>query len=153
MHDQERGLEVAQILDRYIGGEGYRAFQKMYSVPRDAYVHEAGVHLFRRNRYLERAISEEEKQPTFYMVALRENQILEKYFPMAIKNSSHSWTDEFRAIVESHALQNQEYVSYVSWDLITRFSERQVVFTFAIAIAAFLMLGTYLGRQQRSTTE
>ena len=152
MHDQERGLEVAQILDQYIGGEGYRAFQKMYSVPRDAYVHEAGVHLFRRNRYLDRAISEEEKQPTMYMVALRENQILEKYFPMAIKNSGHSWTDEFRAMVDSHALKNQEYVSYVSWDLITRFSEKQVVFAFAIAIAVFLMLGTYLGRQQRSST-
>ena len=146
--DQERGVEVAQILDQYIGGEGYGAFQKMYSVPRDPYAHEAGVHLFRRNRYIERVLSEETKQGAFYHVALRENQILEKYFPTAIKNSSHNWTSEFRTNVNNHALKDQEYVSYVSWDLVTRFSEGQIVFAFTAAIAAFLFLGTYVGRRE-----
>ena len=39
-NDHLRGEEVAQILDRYIRGEGYGSFQKACSVPRDAY---AGV--------------------------------------------------------------------------------------------------------------
>ena len=152
-YDQERGIEVAQILDRYIGGEGYRAFQKIYSVPRDAYAHEAGVHLFRRNRYLERATTEEEKRPALYTVALRENQILEKYFPLAIKNSGHNWAEEFRAEIDNRALKNQEYVSYVSWDLVTRYSERQVLFAFTIAIVTFLFLGMFLGERARPSPQ
>jgi len=145
-HDRERGVEVAQILDRYINSEGYDAFQNIYSVPRDAYVHEAGVHLFRRNRYLERATAEQEERPAHSTVALRENQILEKHFPTAIENSRHVWTPETRAYVNSYAADDQEYVSYVSWDLVTRFSERQVLPAFGVAIVAFLLLGAYLGR-------
>jgi hypothetical protein len=48
--DRKRGREVAKILNRYIRNGGYRKFQTTYSVVRDAYVHEAGVHLFRRIR-------------------------------------------------------------------------------------------------------
>jgi hypothetical protein len=149
-HDRERGAQVAQILDRYINSEGYDAFQNTYSVPRDAYVHEAGVHLFRRNRYLERATAEEGERPAHSTVALRENQILEKYFPTAMKNSRHVWTPETRALVNGYAVHDQEYVSYVSWDLITRFSERQVLLVFGVAMAAFLLLGAYLGRGARA---
>lgn len=145
-HDRRRGEDVARILDRYIGGEGYEAFLTAYSVHRDPYVHEAGVHLFRRNRYLEKARAEEEKRPDRTTVALRENQILEKYFPTTMENSRHRWTPDIRAYVEDHAAKDQEYISYVSWDLITRFSQRQVLLAFAMAIVAFLLLGAYLGR-------
>ena len=47
-----RGQAVAKILDEYINEDDYDRFQIIYSVPRDAYAHEAGVHLFRRNRRL-----------------------------------------------------------------------------------------------------
>ena len=75
--DRERGEEVAPILDRDISDEGYGVFLKVYSVLRDPYVHEAGVHLFRRNRYLERAIAEEENRSPHSAVAQKENQILD----------------------------------------------------------------------------
>ena len=85
-------------------------------------------------------------RPAHSTVALRENQILEKYFPAAMENSTHVWTPEIRTYVDGYAVKDQEYVSYVSWDLITRFSERQVLLAFAVAIVAFLLLGAYLGR-------
>ena len=144
--DRQRGVEVAPILDRYIGGEGYDAFQNIYSVPRDAYVHEAGVHLFRRNRYLERARTEEDKRAGHSTVALRENQILEKYFPTTMQHSKHRWAPEIRTYVDGYALKDEEYTSYVSWGLLTQFGERQALLAFAAAVVAFLSLGSYLGR-------
>ncbi len=144
--DRQRGVEVSLILDRYIGGEGYDAFQNIYSVPRDAYVHEAGVHLFRRNRYLERARAEEEDRPDHSTVALRENQILEKYFPTTMQHSKHRWAPEIHTYVDDHAIEDEEYTSFVSWDLVTRFGETEALFAFAAAIVAFLLLGAYLGR-------
>jgi hypothetical protein len=144
--DRQRGAELAEILDRYIGGEGYDAFLKAYSVPRDAYTHEAGVHLFRRNRYLERAMAKEEHRQAHSTVALRENQLLEKYFPTAIQRSSHAWTSDTREFVEGHAEDGEAYVSPVSSTLVTQFSERGVLLAFAVAIAALMLLGASLSR-------
>lgn len=144
-YDAERGIEAAQILDRYIGGVGYDAFLRTYSVRRDAYVHEAGVHLFRRNRYLERAQAEEVDRPHHSTVALREDQILEKYYPTLMQRSRHAWSPETRAYVEGYAEKDEQYTSYVSVVLVTRFSEGQMSLAFAAAIAAFLLLGAALG--------
>ncbi len=85
-NDHSRGKEVAQILDRYIGGEGYDSFLKACSVPRDAYAHEAGVHLFRRDYYFDKAKSHSKMKGVWYNIAFRENQILEKYFLLSCKN-------------------------------------------------------------------
>jgi hypothetical protein len=148
--DRERGEEVALILDRYIGeeGEGYDDFQRVYSVPRDAFVHEAGVHLFRRNRYLDRAHEEENDRPVHFMIALRENQILEKYLPTTMRHSTHRWAPETRAVVERHALEDEPYTSLVSWDLLTSYGEIHVVLAFAAAIVALLLLGAYSGKRE-----
>jgi len=145
-YDRERGSEVAEILDRYIGGKGYAAFLRTYSVPRDAYVHEAGVHLFRRNRHLERANVEEADRPGHAMVALRENRILEAFYSSAMAHSRHRWSEEARSYVDRHALDEDGYVSFVSRDLITQWSEGEVLLGFAAAIAAFLILGAGLER-------
>lgn len=115
---------------------------RTYSVRRDAYVHEAGVHLFRRNRYLERAQAEEVDRPLHSTVALRENQILEKYYPTLMQHSRHAWSAATRAYVQRYVVKDEEYTSYVSRGLATRFSEGQVL----LAFAAFLLLGAYLGR-------
>ena len=76
--DSQRGDEVAGILDEYLRGKGYRLFLSSFTVPRDAYAHEAGVHLFRRNRYFDRARKPGANQAEQYNVAYRENQILSR---------------------------------------------------------------------------
>ncbi len=149
--DQQRGVEVAGILDRYIRGIGYRDFQKIYTVPRDAYAHEAGVHLFRREFHLDRARENTPKQPRHYRIAYRENQILEKYFSTAINNSRHDWNGETEREVELNADKTVQYESAVSKGLITRLSQPQVLALF-IAVGALLgLLGVRLGRVGRST--
>ena len=151
MYDQQRGKEVAQILDRYIRGEGYGPFQKAYTVPKDAYAHEAGVHLFRREYHFDRA--REKGKGTHYNVALRENQILEKYFPTALRHSHHRWSPELTARVSDKAEREIVYESAVSAGLITRFSQSQVLYAFILGVVGFLLLGKHLSKEKSVSSE
>lgn len=146
-NDHLRGEEVAQILDRYIRGEGYGSFQKACSVPRDAYAHEAGVHLFRREHHFDKARSQEKGKRARYRIAFRENQILEKYYPTALQKSKHLWSPEILAEVSSKAHKKPGYESSVSAGVITRFSETQVFLGFVMVTVTFLLLGAYLNRE------
>jgi len=143
--DQERGAAVAKILDRYIRGEGYGPFQSVYTVPRDAYAHEAGVHLYRREYHFDRAREKIGRQAEHYNIAFRENQILEKYYTASLQNSSHHWNPEVALEVSSKALKTSAFESPVSADIITRFSERQVISLFMVAIVVLLILGFRTG--------
>ena len=148
--DQQRGSEVAITLDRYIRGEGYGPFQSIYTVVRDAYTHEAGVHLFRREYYIDRARESIDKQGTHYNIAYRENQILEKYFSKSISNSTHHWGEEVVLEVSSNALKTIPYESTVSAGIITRFNEWQIMSIFGISGFALLLTGAYLGGSRRA---
>jgi hypothetical protein len=147
--DQQRGAEVAEVLDRYIRGEGYGSFQSVYTIPRDAYTHEVGVHLFRREYHFDRARERNEKQAEHYNIAFRENQILEKYFTISLRKSKHHWSTEVALEVSSNALKKPAYESGVSAGIITRFSEWQVVSIAATTIFVLLLTGMYLGNSDR----
>jgi hypothetical protein len=149
--DLQRGEEVADILDRYIRGEGYKPFQSIYTVPRDAYAHEAGVHLFRRERHFDRAQVQSEKQDEHYDIAYKENLILSKYFTESLINSRHRWNEEIEHVVKNNSHKISEYESPVSAGIITRVSHRQVISLFLIAIFILLSLGFFIGRVSRTT--
>ena len=142
----ERGAEVAGILDRYIRGEGYRAFHARHSVIRDPYAHEAGVHLFRREYYIDRAREGGAIQAEHYLITFSENQILKKYFGNAIELSSHRWSPETEAEVSNGADKSRVYESAVSAGIITRLNAGQTLILFAAAIIALLVAGHRLQR-------
>ena len=147
-NDAERGRELAQAFDRYISDERFGEFQEIYSVPRDAYIHEAGIHLFRRNRYLDVATEKERRRFLHYNIAHRENQILEKYFPTGLGESSHVWTDETRGRVEFLADKEPKYESRVSRDLITRTSEARVLAGFGTGVVVLLGIAAFCYRRR-----
>jgi len=147
--DQQRGREVAKILDRSIHDDGYSQFMSIYTVVRDAYVHEAGVHLFRRKKYFDRAQKKSEKQGEYYSIALWENRILQKYFPTALNNSRHRWSPEMESEVTDNASKYPEYESAVSEGIITRFKEGQVMSIFAFAILLMVFIGARLSGFRR----
>ena len=146
-YDRERGLDAAEALDHYINDDRYEQFLTIYNVHRDAYVHEAGVHVFRRNKFVRFATFEESRRGENYDIAFRENRILEKYFPTALENSTHLRTPELRQTVEKNALKKPEFRSAVGSGLVTRFNEGQIVSGFVLAIAALLLLAAYCGRK------
>ena len=147
--DMDRGTAAAQILSDIHSDEDWQSFRTAFTVPRDPYVHEVGIHLFRRNRLLDMARDKEQpkrKRPEWYFVAQKENRILEQFFPQAINASSHRWTDETRREVEANADAWYEYRSPVSRNLITRFSRAQVTGGFTLAVVVVLLAGM-IGRR------
>ncbi|MBT8078603.1 MAG: VanZ family protein [Gammaproteobacteria bacterium] len=148
LNDAKRGEELAQAFDIYINDARFGEFQEVYSVPRDAYIHEAGIHLFRRNRYLEIATQEERRRFLHYNIAHRENQILEKYFPTGLNLSSHVWTDATKSTVAYLADKEPKYESRVSRDLITRASESQVLMSFGAGILILLGVAAFCYRRR-----
>jgi hypothetical protein len=151
-YDRLRGVEAASTVDEYISEEKYRLFLRIYSVPRDAYIHEIGVHLFRRNRYLTRAQTEQDEAPQHYNVAFRENQILDKYYPSTLRNSSHLWTEDMLVEIGTAADKETEYESRVSAGLITRLNERQAMTGLSLAILGSILLAAHFGRKSKSVT-
>ena len=147
--NQQRGAEVAGILDEYLRGKGYKRFLSSFTVPRDAYAHEAGVHLFRRNRYFDKAQNDSENQGK-YNIAYRENQILGKYFPESINGSGHRWSEEVELKVANHARETTRYESPVSAGIITRLSEKQVISLFSITILLMLVIGSFTGKHRKT---
>ena len=147
--NRERGSLVVETLDKFRGDEHWREVQRIHTVPRDPYLHEIGVHLFRRQRHL--ALARDSDRPTVkrresFFIALKENQILEKLYPKAIAASSHRWTDETRREVEANADAWYEYRSPVSRNLITRFTRAQVAGGFTLAVVVVLLAGM-IGRR------
>ena len=149
--DKQRGEEVARVLDKYIGGVGYRKFQSSYTVLRDAYTHEAGVHLFRRQFHLDRAREKNTKQNKHYRIAYRENQILKKYFPTAINSSRHHWNEETETEVKNGTDMTVGYESAVSKGLITKLGQNQVMAIFIVIILLFFVAGIRLRRENPET--
>ena len=148
--EQQRGTEVAHILDRYIRAEGYRAFLADHSVIRDPYAHEAGVHLFRREYYIDRAREGSDRQAEYYNITYRENQILKIYFGQSIGQSIHRWNDATEQEVVNHADKSLAYDSAVSANLITRMNVWQVLLVFATVIIALLGAGWRLNKVHRT---
>ena len=149
MLDDRRGAEVRSIVDEYISEARFREFLSAFSVTRDAYAHEAGVHLFRRNRYYARAQTEPSEAASHYNVALREQQFLERYFPATLRNSIHAWTPEIRAEVEAGADTSVRYETRVSEAVITRVTEQQMITGLSVIIVGLLALAAYFRRVAR----
>ena len=96
-------------------------------------------------------MTQEVRRNLHYNIALRENQILERYFPTGLGESNHVWGDVIRTHVDAHTEKMPNYESRVSRDLITRVSERQILSGFGIATFGLLALGIYLRRKGNST--
>ena len=127
----------------------------------DPFLHEARVHLFRRDRFLERAegIGETEadtRPPPEHedefqeqmTVAYRENQILERYFTGVLHESGLAWSAETLARVQAEVLPDYEYDSWVSRKVITGISEGQVLLLFVAAIVGVLAIGWIYVRER-----
>lgn len=148
--DRERGHEVAEILDRYLRGEGYRPFLDQYTVIRDAYVHEAGVHLYSREYHLDRAREGTANQAEHYLKACREHRILKKYFTNTNLLSKYRWDEATEAEVSAGADKSQAYESAVSKAIITRMNETQALLLSIALIAALILAGRHLSGSRRA---
>ena len=147
--DQRRAFEAAKILDRFQDEYSYPTFLSLYTPISDPFVHETRVHLFRRDRYYDTALElkdDQEEYARHLHAALRENQILEKYFKNTLQHSDYVWTEDKLAMDQSHLLQDEFYDSWVSRNLITRVREWQVVSLFIALILGLIVFYWYIER-------
>jgi len=149
--DCEQARETANILNRFQDRSSYQEFLKIYTPISDPFVHEARVHLFRRDVYFEAAAKyrNDPKRYAWHLtVAFRENQIMEKYFSNTLQHSAYIWSEDTLALARNHLLQEEIYDSGVSSSLITRVSEGQVASFFIVLILGLALVHWYLGKAQ-----
>jgi VanZ family protein len=157
-NDRLRGKEAAAILDRFKDGVTYGTFLRIYTPITDPFVHEARVHLFRRDKYFE-AAEKHRNDPAKYAecltIAFRENQIMEKYFTTTLHHSDYVWSEEQLGKARNNLLQDTIYESHVSLNLITRVSEAQMVLFFVFLIMVLVVLYGYICQKSANspTTE
>lgn len=157
--DAQRGKEAATILDRYQDKSMYDEFLDAYTPLTDPFLHEARVHLFRRNFYFVDAARHRNDNQTYakYMtIAYRENQIMEKYFPVTMHHSAYVWSDQQVARARQKLLKTRHYESRVSHRLITLVNEHQVAIFFVLLLIGLgfchHVLGRTLGTNRRPVT-
>ena len=128
--DNARGAEAGAILAAYATDERYDEFLARYTPVTDPFVHEARVHLFRRDRILDLADDrpgDEEWYRWHVSTAHRENAILERWFPRTLAAAGAALPAEVRARLARDQDPGFALPSRVSADLVTELSEAQVL--------------------------
>ncbi|MFQ5676348.1 MAG: VanZ family protein, partial [bacterium] len=148
--DETRASEAAAILNRYRSDSTYSQFLKTYTPATDPFLHEARVHLFRRDRYFQQAKKESEASDAFQndiVVAHRENLIMEKYFPNTLKRSNFALSAEDLTYLEKNNDATIDYGSGVSWDLVTSTNEGDIKLGLVAALLALGFTYTYFSKK------
>jgi len=139
--DAARGAEAGAILAAYAGDDRYDAFLARYTPVTDPFVHEARVHLFRRDRILALAADrpgDAEWYRWHVSTAYRENAILERWFPRTLAAAGATLPADVRARLARDQDPSFAVASRVSADVVTEVGEAQVVGGMAVVLA---MLG------------
>lgn len=147
--DAARAAEAGAILRAFAGDGRYGDFLARYTPITDPFVHEARVHLFRRDRILSRADLHPE-DPAWYpwhvTNAFREQLILERWFSRTLAAAAADLPAETRARLARDQDPAFRFESRVSQDVVTAVDERQVVAGLAGVLAALLVARWWAGR-------
>ncbi|MBK18239.1 MAG: hypothetical protein CMM52_05315 [Rhodospirillaceae bacterium] len=147
--DQTQSSRAAKVLDQYPDVPLYPDFFEKYTVINDRFIHEAGVHLFRREKYLDRFLDFLEdnvrgaKFDRAAHLAWRETRILEKYYGKTLGLSRYDIPPKRRAMLDAAQNPKRSYESPVSKALITGLTYGQVAWGTAFLII-LLLGGSYL---------
>ncbi len=153
--DAERGVEAAMVLDQFREDSAYGHFLELYTPVSDPFLHEARVHLFRRDRYLANSLlitNDEEEHRRYLSIAYCENQIMEKYFPNTLYKSGYVLSTEQSAYLNEHFSSEDEYDSAVSWHLVTRVTERQLLIVLVLILTVLGVLYRYNSKDRVAGT-
>lgn len=154
--DEQHGLVAGPILDSINSKKAYRQALKTHSALSNPYVHEAIVHLARRNRHRDIAIqispddaNELARIRWHSTIAYKENAILERYFSASLAQSTQRWQKAEIAGILQHVDASAPYDSPVSRELITGISERTIIFIFTAIFGLLLVINVVAARASR----
>ena len=143
--DKQWGKKYAQVLNESVDKD-YEQFLKEYSPITDPFMHELRVHIFRRDTYLKKgkSASKLSEKKEFYLIAYKENLILEKYFSHSIEKSVYRWNEDIFQESEELIDKSKPYESPVSANLFTSFSEKTVWISILALISFFVLVNLIL---------
>ncbi len=151
--DQTRGADVARIIDKY---DNYGDFLKVYTPLVDPFIHEVRVHLFRRDFHLaenKKYKNDEKKHLIHCTIAHQENLIMNKYFPVTLKNSNFVLPTEEVNNISSCFNEDLLESSAVSGHLITLFSKTQLLVFICVLLVALISIKLHSGRSKYFSKE
>jgi len=149
--DQDLAVESATILNQYRSDSAYSDFLEKYTPISNPFVHEARVHLFRRDRHIQRAEEEEVDEQTYreYLaIAYRENLIMERYFTQTFSRSDYLLPPDQIAFLRENQSPDASFTSRVSYDLVTKISERQILAGLTVILLGFTIVYRHFGKKR-----
>ena len=113
--DTERNQEFGDVLT-FWKDKSYSEYLVFFPGSVHPFLHEIRVHIFRRDRRLERAeqSSDPREREENFLIAFKENLILEKYFGLSLSQSPYCWDEEKKARIAGEVDVFQFYRSPVS---------------------------------------
>ncbi len=152
--DKLRGNEYAQVLNKSANMD-YGQFLRGYNPFSNPFLHEFRVHVFRRDKYLKdaRKTSKLNKKKEFYLIAYKENLILEKYFSNSIKKSIYIWNEDIFRELDTLIDKSKPYESPVSANLFTSFSEKIMwisIFALILSLILINFIFPYIKKQHKA---
>ncbi|KKN08074.1 hypothetical protein LCGC14_1060310, partial [marine sediment metagenome] len=127
-------------------------FLREYNPITNPFLHELRVHIFRRDTYLKKgkSISNLNEKKKLYLIAYKENLILEKYFSHTIEKSTYRWNTDIPQEIEASIDKSKAYESPVSANLFTSFSEKRMwIFILFILIVMGLVNFIYYANERK----
>ncbi|MBU1693281.1 MAG: VanZ family protein [Verrucomicrobia bacterium] len=154
--DRERAAEAASRLDEFRDPERYQEFLQTWTPVTDPFVHEARVHLFRRDQHAARAWELRGDPEALYghaTVAWRENRILELFFGHTLRASQYAWDERLEERLNEYHDPGFPYTSPVSATVITRLTENQVRGLFLAGILVLALVERVAVRRRKARGE
>jgi hypothetical protein len=142
--DKFRAKEFGEILRRW-KDKDYAEYLRIFPGSVTPFLHEIRVHIFRRDKRLERALTSEDEmvQKENFLIAYKENLILERHFGKTLENSPYSWDDAIRAKVMEPIDTETSYESPVSKGVWATVNERATWIIIAICLLTLLLINLY----------
>lgn len=150
--DRTRGREVGEIINKYKSLMDYHEFLRTFTLAQDPFLHELRVHIFRRDHYSSMADhfrNRDTEQFVYHVtVAYRENQILEKFFPMALIASKQVLSEELYQYIRGNADLSMPYTSSVSSHLVTVATENEFRLVVVVLVVVVGLVYARYGRER-----
>jgi hypothetical protein len=140
--DAQEGEALGKSLrNRIRNTKDIEKLKKIYTLYTSPFLNEFLLHLQRREAYLKEIRESDEKLGKRSYLALKENTILERYFPMTLKSAGLVLSEDTRETLEQNMIPIKDtYVSTYVAGLITSFKEETIIGFFIVVILTILIV-------------
>jgi hypothetical protein len=149
--DRFKAQEFGDILRNW-QNKDYAEYLRIFPGSVAPFLHEIRVHIFRRDRRLERAQAslDEDIQRENFLIAYKENLILDKYFGQTLEKSPYGWDESQKKRLLERIDPKTQYESPVSRGVWATVNERITWILIAVILSVLFTINLYIMRITKS---